>query len=263
MTIKTLTIKKGIAALTIGTTLVSGGAVFAKQNDSQKAERKAKIEALRQEIKQKREEIKDVRKSGSGSTASGSHMRGKGKKTGSGRTVMGKQAIVNNAMITAINGSTLTVSKDSKSMTVMTGSGTVLKRRFGAVAQWSEFAVNQYVDVKGTWADEAKTSINAQWIRNRSIQKRHGTFNGVVTSLTGSGFTLNTMGRGMHGVFPTGATKIVDRKGNMLTLGNILVGHRLRVKGVWDRANRTITEVTHIKDKSLPTGSGSMMDDDS
>ncbi len=261
-----MTIKQTIAALTIGTTLVSSGAVFAKQSKEEKAERKARIEALKQEIKEKREEMKEIKsehKSGSGSTASGKTMHGKKHKSGSGRTGIGKQATVNNAMITAINGGTLTVMKDSKSMTVMTGSGTVLKRRFGAVAQWSEFAVNQYVDVKGTWADEGKSSINAKWIRNRSIQKRNGVFNGVVTSVTGSGFTLNSFGRGSQSVFPDSMTKIVDRKGGTLTLGNILVGHRVTVKGVWDRTNHTVTEVRHIKDKSLPTGSGSMMDDDS
>lgn len=249
-------IKKTIAVLALGTTLLSSAAVFAKQNDEEKAERKAKIEALREEIKQKRGEIKEVRregKSGSGRTV----------RSGSGKTVIGKKAEIGRGTITAINGTDLTVMKGSKSFLVHTGSGTVLKRRFGAMAKWSEFATGQYVDVKGTWADEAKTQVNATWIRNWSIQKRNGVFNGVVSSVTGSGFVLNSFGRGSQSVFPDGSTKIVDRKGNTLTLGNILVGHRLTVKGVWDRTNHTVTEVTHIKDKSLPTGSGSSMDDDS
>lgn len=263
MTIKTTTIKKGIAVLTLGATLLSSAAVFAKNDDhGEKEARKAKIEKIREEIKQKREEIKEMRKSGSGSTASGKTMEDKehkGKKTGSGRTVIGKNFEIENAMITGINGTDLMITKGSKSVTVHTGSGTTIKRRFGAVAKWSEFTVNQFVDVKGKWTNEMMTEGNATWIRNRSIQKRNGVFNGVVTSVTGSGFTLNTFGRGTQSVFPDSSTQIVDRKGATLTLGNILVGHMLTVKGVWDRTNHTITEVMMIKDKSLPTGSGSSL----
>jgi len=31
-----------------------------------------------------------------------------------------------------------------------------------------------------------------------------------------------------------------------------LVGHRIRVKGLWNNKNSTVTEVSHVKDFDLP-----------
>jgi len=35
-------------------------------------------------------------------------------------------------------------------------------------------------------------------------------------------------------------------------MSDIEVGHRVRVKGIWDLTNKTISEVTQIKDFSIP-----------
>ncbi len=48
------------------------------------------------------------------------------------------------------------------------------------------------------------------------------------------------------------STKIINRREESVSLNNIEVGHRVRVKGVWDRALREIREADEIKDFSLP-----------
>jgi hypothetical protein len=35
-------------------------------------------------------------------------------------------------------------------------------------------------------------------------------------------------------------------------MADIQIGHRIRVKGIWDITNKTISEVTQIKDFSIP-----------
>jgi hypothetical protein len=48
------------------------------------------------------------------------------------------------------------------------------------------------------------------------------------------------------------STKFVDRRGKTIAQTDVAVSHRIRVKGMWDNTNSTITEVTQVKDYSLP-----------
>jgi len=50
----------------------------------------------------------------------------------------------------------------------------------------------------------------------------------------------------------TASTKFVNRMQVAITQGDIQVGHRVRVKGMWDRTNNTVTDVTNVKDFNLP-----------
>src|SRR3989338_1714118 len=100
------------------------------------------------------------------------------------------QRIIRWANLTAINGNTLTVhTKSGKDFQVNITSSTKLYRRFGAMATLSEFQVGDWLEVMGQWTDSSKTSVNALAIRDQSIQKYNGTFNGTVVSVN---VTANT-----------------------------------------------------------------------
>jgi len=156
--------------------------------------------------------------------------------------------------ITEIGGNYIKVSdnKEGKTYQVNITEKTKLRRRFWGKSDLKEFAVGDEVNVIGRFSDEAKTTIDAVLIRNLSIQKRWGVFFGEVLSKEGNFLTIKTINRGELKVYWTDDTKIVNRREESISLNNIEVGHRVRVKGVWDRALREIKEADEIKDFSLP-----------
>lgn len=164
------------------------------------------------------------------------------------------RAAIGSGKLTAKNGMSLTVEKDGKSYTVVTDAKTQLRRRFWGKATLDEMQVGDTLNVIGLWADDAKTTINAKLVRDASIEKRFGVFVGLVKSLTSSGWVMSTVSekRLDETVTVSASTKLVNRKEEAIVQADIAVGHRVRVKGLWDRANNTVTEVTHVKDFNLP-----------
>lgn len=156
-----------------------------------------------------------------------------------------------NATITAINGATLTVSLNSIPYTVNTTSTTVFVRRFFGRTTIAQLSVGDIVDVRGTWTDATHTAVNATYVRDTSIQERHDTFSGSVTSVSSSGFTLQSLARGTVTVNVPSTAVLVDRNGNKILLSSIGVFDTVTVDGMWDRSLTTVT-ATWVKDYSLP-----------
>lgn len=198
------------------------------------------LETFKQERKEIREQIKDeVRE-----------------KTGSRPGLLRffsqrSRAAIGSGTISAISGTTLTITREGKIYTVLTDDKTQFRRRFWGKSSLSEMQIGDMVNVIGLWTDDAKTTIQARLVRDLSIQKRLGVFFGVVQSLTSTGWTMQTK-RGLETVTISSGTKLVDRRGQVITQGDIKVGHRVRVRGLWDTKNSTLTEVTELKDYSLP-----------
>ena len=154
--------------------------------------------------------------------------------------------------ITAISGTTLTVSKDGKSYTVNTDSNTHIRRHYWGGSSLSEFSVGNKVNVQGKFTDEIKTTILARMIRNLSIMKRFGVFLGDVTAKNSDNFVINSKKRENQTVYFTTSTEFTKRNSDMMTYVDLQVGHRVRVKGIWDKSLDKISEVVQVKDYSLP-----------
>lgn len=165
-----------------------------------------------------------------------------------------ERAAIGTGRVTAINGTTLTVEKDGKSYTVTTTDKTQFRRRFWGKGSLAEIAVGHTVNVIGKWTDDAKTTVEARLVRDVSIQKRHGVFFGKVESVTTDGWVMTTISdkRENQAVKVTNVTKFTNRKGEALTQTDVKVGHRVRVRGLWDRSDNTVTEVSQVKDFDLP-----------
>lgn len=159
---------------------------------------------------------------------------------------------IGNAELTAIDGNTLTIVKEGTTYTVLVDDKTQLRRKFWGQSELSEWSVGDIISLIGTWEDEAKTTIRARLIKNLSIQMRHGVFFGTITSLGESGFTMDSVRRGTQTVTVGEDTKYINRRGGALGFSEIPVGHRVRVRGLWNSRTSTITEVTEVKDFSLP-----------
>lgn len=63
---------------------------------------------------------------------------------------------------------------------------------------------------------------------------------------------IETVYQGSQTVTVTSSTKFVNRKVETIIQSDIAVGHRIRVKGLWNNKTNIISEVTHVKDFSLP-----------
>lgn len=168
------------------------------------------------------------------------------------RDFVGTRAAIGTGKVIAIDEDTLTVIKDDKTYTVLTDSNTKFRRKYWGISSLAEISVNDLIHVIGKWQNEERTQIRTILVRNLSVQKRYGVFFGVVTSANESGFVIESAKRDTQTVTISDATIIVDRVMDSINLVDILVGHRIRVKGTWDTINSTITDVVQIKDFSIP-----------
>lgn len=166
--------------------------------------------------------------------------------------IKGTRAVILGGKIESINRTILTVIKDNITYTVNTDNRTVIRRKFFGAAKLTEMQTGDIVNIHGKWADETQKTILATLVRDLSIQKRNGVFFGTVDSVSSNNIIISTQERGKETVTTSGTTRLVNRKMQRITLTDITPGQRIRVKGLWDSANNTITQVTQIKDFSLP-----------
>jgi len=160
------------------------------------------------------------------------------------------------AKVTAVGDGAITVEKDGKTYTVNTDTKTKFRRHFWGKSDVAEFSVGNLVNIWGTWADETQTTINAMMIRNLSIMKRHGVFFGTIKTVGDNSFVMTSINRGDQTVTVATTTKYLNRRQQALTFADLQVGHRVRLRGLWDKSQNTITEVVQVKDFSLPTPTG-------
>lgn len=113
-------------------------------------------------------------------------------------------------------------------------------RKFGGKSKLSEFTVGDTVQVVGKEIEEKV--IEAQLIRDISIQKRWASFEGKVISINASekSFVLKPNVRKEQTVFVTDNTKIT-KNGVKITFTDIAVNDKVNVSGIWNTKNNTLT----------------------
>lgn len=157
-----------------------------------------------------------------------------------------------NVAVTAKDSSSITIDNNGTLIKVTYDANTHFRRRSWGKSTFSEISVGNSVDIIGRWTNEEKTEIKAVLIRNLSIQKRYGVFFGTVKSITDTGFIMTTIHKGQETVITDASTKLINRTEKVIKASDIAVGHRVRIKGLWDSVNFTIKEVKEIKNFSLP-----------
>jgi len=157
----------------------------------------------------------------------------------------------NKAVLKTMAGQVLTVTVKDKTYTVNVTDKTKLLRKYGAKSNLGEFAVGNNLQIYGKRS--AETTVEASLIRNSSIEKKHGTFLGVVESADAATqkFVLKPVSRTKVTVTVLADTKIMY-KSKAQTFADLVVGSKLAVSGVWDKSNNTVTEVTKIVVVSVP-----------
>lgn len=168
------------------------------------------------------------------------------------KNMVAKRAKILSGEIKSISGNVLTVAKDGTDYTVNVLEDTKLRRRFWGKSELAEFKVGHLVSVYGKFQEDSTTVIDAKLMRNLSIQIRFGVFFGKIKSLGNNILVLETAKRGDQTVTILENTKIVNRKMEAMNFQDLKTGDKIRIKGLWDRNNNTVTEVTQIKDFSQP-----------
>ena len=163
-----------------------------------------------------------------------------------------KRAELGSVQITAKDATSITVNDSGKTIKVDIASATHFRRKFWGASNLNEISVGDTVNVIGRWTSEDRTEINAVLVRDLSIQKRNGVFFGTVKTITDTGFVMTTIQRGDETVTLDPTTRLLNRKGQAITPSDIQVGQTIRVRGMWNSTTFTITEVTEVKDFSLP-----------
>lgn len=239
--------KKIITAVAMATTLGASMMPVAYANEDKKGffnqvrqERKDFHQNVKEDRKDFQDKMKDMRKDFKASEAAKI------------KDFKAKNGHLTNVTITAVNSSSFTVTNDGKTVTVNTSSKTRFIRHFWGKSTLAELAVGDKVNVWGKWTDDAQTTFDASMVRNLSVMKRFGVFFGQITSLGSGSFVVHTVNRGDQTVSYGSTTKFVNRKEAAITASDLKVGDKIRVKGMWDKANNKITEVTQVKDFSLP-----------
>jgi len=173
-------------------------------------------------------------------------------KTGIIRKLIDSRAALVDVTVKSKTDTSLSVEKDGKTYIVNTDEKTQFRRRYWGKSDLEEIQIGDKLNVIGTWTDEGRTTILARLIRDLSVQVRFGVFIGTVESVSDSGFTFKTVNRDTQTVIVSTSTKYVNRKEMIITKNDITVGHRVRVKGLWNKTHNTVTEVKQVKDYDLP-----------
>jgi len=169
---------------------------------------------------------------------------------------MKAKAVLLRGTVTAKGADSLTVlGSDGKTYAVGVDATTQWRRKFWGKSDFNEVNINDVLNIHGKWVNDQLSEIQARLIRNISIQKRNGVFFGEVKTINATGWIMSTNKRGDQTVTITGSTRLIDRKEIAISQSSIGVGHKVRVKGLWDSKNNTITEVTQVKDFDLPVKS--------
>ena len=148
--------------------------------------------------------------------------------------------------ITVIGSNNFSLNGEDGTFQVNITDKTVILRKFGGKSSLSEYSVGDEVVVFGKFTDDTKLIIDAKTVKNNSIQKRFGAFFGKVTVKNTDNFVMETAERGIQTVY-FGTTKFINIKEINISYGDIKIGDRVRVKGVWDKTLNEIREVSQIK----------------
>ncbi|MDR3643351.1 MAG: DUF5666 domain-containing protein [Candidatus Doudnabacteria bacterium] len=142
--------------------------------------------------------------------------------------------------LTAVNGTTLTVTAPSSSSTVYTVDASNVKRidrRYGASTDLGALQVGDTLSIRGNING---MNVTATTVRDMSLQARSGTFVGTVSALNGNSFNLASKARGNQIINLT-ATTIFRQGAASTSASSLAVGETVTVSGVWDRTNSNVT----------------------
>lgn len=147
--------------------------------------------------------------------------------------------------LTAMSGTsvpaTLTVTVGATTYTVEVSTSTHIVRRFNASSDLAEFLIGDILEVRGTITNQSANIMTAEKIRNISVQRSGGTFNGTITALDCTNNTLiyKPNSRVQQTVYLSTNTKII-RGGEKIKCADLTVNEQAKIIGLWRPTSQRI-----------------------
>lgn len=158
-------------------------------------------------------------------------------------------------VVAGVNGSVISVNKDGKTYAVATDDKTLFRRHFWGKSSLTEYSPGDRINVWGRWTNQEHTSMNARMVRNMSIMKKDGIIMGkVISKNTGSFIVEKATGSGNINITVNfdGNTRFIKLNGTDTTYANISIDDKVRIRGLFDVTLKSVTNVTEVKDFTLP-----------
>ena len=156
----------------------------------------------------------------------------------------GGKVLVRGAQVTALGTNSITATTTwggtVMTWTVNTDGSTKYARRFGGNSGMSEIAVGDYISFQGSLTGTGSNmTVLAKNIKDWSEQKKNGTFEGTVSSISGTSFVLASKNRGDITVNTSAATTY--KKGDATgSFADIVVGGTVTATGLYNNQAKTV-----------------------
>lgn len=156
--------------------------------------------------------------------------------------------LVRGAKVTSVSGSTVNAATTwgsvSLAWAVNTDTSTEWVRRFGGSSSVSEISVGDFISFHGdlVTTTASPVTVNADVVKDWSIQKRHATFNGTVKSVDAANmkFVISSEDRGDVNVSVSSSTKIM-KGDSVAAFADIAVGARVMAGGLYDSVSKVLS----------------------
>lgn len=142
--------------------------------------------------------------------------------------------------VTSVSGNSVMFNAKNGASYTADATNAKLLKRFGGAMQLADIQTNDMIQVRGLLAD---TNIQANLIRDVSLQTRNGTFIGTILSVSTDSFALKSKARGSQTINTTSST-VFKKNRQPAQFSDLAQGQNVRVSGTWDRTNSNVTAKT-------------------
>ena len=125
--------------------------------------------------------------------------------------------------------------------TITSDANTKLIRRYGGASAMNEITVGDYISFQGSLVTGTASpmTVLAKTIKNWSVQKKNATFEGTVSSVSGSTFVMSTKKDGNITVTTTGTTQFMKNSATA-TLADVTVNSKVVTTGLYNNLTHTL-----------------------
>lgn len=152
-----------------------------------------------------------------------------------------------------VSGNTLVVTdkKDNKDFNVVVDEKTKLIGKSLGKILINDIKVGHKVVIEGKIENGDSSTIKAKSVIDLSLEIRSGQFRGVVSEVNSDSLVMKVRG-GKSIKVMLGSAELTDRTGKWVGITQVIVGDVIKVKGLYNGDENILTNVTSIKDSSLP-----------
>jgi hypothetical protein len=154
--------------------------------------------------------------------------------------------------LVSVSEDVLTVNTGSQQFDVEVDDQSKVLSKYYSKIDHKDLKSGDQISIWGKWIDEAKTVIQAKLVRDLSQEIRKGVVNGIFTRVSDTQFTVTKANGKIFKITIDTNTKIMNRKGDIISYNNIKNNDHLAVTGLVDHSKLTVTNTSKVRDLDLP-----------